>query len=128
MGCPLLICEVFVVATKTVHKAPASASSSSTRSAVGRRPLYQRSVRRWPWARLMREQLLCPVIPPGVSTRVRRGRTCAVQAERVARNNATFREANEGIAAKAQQLGLDAELIPFLCECVDERCTQQLPG
>jgi hypothetical protein len=32
-----------------------------------------------------------------------------------------FREANEGVAAKARELEL-AHPIPFLCECRDRRC------
>ncbi|HEY0415240.1 MAG TPA: hypothetical protein VGC78_02535 [Gaiellaceae bacterium] len=43
--------------------------------------------------------------------------------ERVARNDAIFREANERIAAAAGRLGLDAPL-PFLCECADPSCTE----
>jgi hypothetical protein len=41
-------------------------------------------------------------------------------AERVARNDATFRDANEKIRAAAE--GVEMERIPFLCECADERC------
>src|SRR6185437_10868514 len=44
-----------------------------------------------------------------------------VSAERVARNDATFREANEAIARSAA--GVDIERVPFICECADERCT-----
>jgi hypothetical protein len=42
-------------------------------------------------------------------------------AERVARNDATFRTANEQIGATARALGI--EHVPFICECADERCT-----
>jgi hypothetical protein len=45
-------------------------------------------------------------------------------AERVARNNMTFREANEGIRAKADEYGAPMERLPFLCECAEESCTQ----
>jgi hypothetical protein len=38
----------------------------------------------------------------------------------VARNDATFREANEGIAASAAEAELDD--VPFICECADPRC------
>lgn len=41
-------------------------------------------------------------------------------AERVARNDATFRQANEVIEAAAQDS--DVEPVPFLCECAAERC------
>jgi hypothetical protein len=54
-----------------------------------------------------------------------------VSAERIARNDATFREANERIrvVAEATELGDDA-LLPFLCECADLQCTTilQLTG
>ena len=43
-------------------------------------------------------------------------------AERVARNEATFRDANERIAALAGALGRE-EPLPVLCECADTRCT-----
>lgn len=42
--------------------------------------------------------------------------------ERIARNDATFREANERIAAAATEMSLDGEA-PFLCECADPQCT-----
>lgn len=45
-------------------------------------------------------------------------------AERVARNDAIFREANENIRAAAVSMQLDeSEQLPFLCECADESCT-----
>jgi hypothetical protein len=47
-------------------------------------------------------------------------------AERVAKNDAAFRDANEGIEESAQRLGLEEGLVPFLCECADERCTEIL--
>jgi hypothetical protein len=52
--------------------------------------------------------------------------TEAVTAERVARNDAIFREANEGIrAVAAAATGLqDDDLLPFLCECADVHCTE----
>ncbi len=43
-------------------------------------------------------------------------------AERVARNDATFREANERISATAERQEMVDE-IPFLCECAEEACT-----
>lgn len=51
----------------------------------------------------------------------------AKSAERVALNDAAFREANEQINDVAQSLDrADADLLPFLCECADERCTDVL--
>lgn len=48
-----------------------------------------------------------------------------VTAERVARNEATFREANEGIRAVAAQTELAThDLVPFICECAEIRCTE----
>ena len=43
-------------------------------------------------------------------------------AERVAHNNAVFREANERIQGAAEAYGLDG-FLPFLCECPDPTCT-----
>lgn len=45
-----------------------------------------------------------------------------ISAERVALNDATFRNANEMIEERAESL--DFEPAPFLCECADETCTQ----
>lgn len=45
-----------------------------------------------------------------------------MSAERVALNDATFRNANEGIEEKAESLDVDP--IPFLCECADMTCTE----
>lgn len=48
-----------------------------------------------------------------------------VSAEKVARNNAAFRGANEEIAVAAEEHGLDdGRPIPFICECSDPRCTE----
>jgi hypothetical protein len=47
-----------------------------------------------------------------------------VDAERVARNDATFRAANERIDATADQLGVESA--PFICECADTSCTTVL--
>jgi hypothetical protein len=44
-------------------------------------------------------------------------------AERVGRNDATFRAANERIEKSALAFEFGAERIPFICECADERCT-----
>jgi hypothetical protein len=47
-----------------------------------------------------------------------------VDAERVAKNDATFRAANERIEAAADQLGVTSA--PFICECADTNCTDVL--
>jgi hypothetical protein len=44
-------------------------------------------------------------------------------AERVARNDAIFREANEGIRDSAERHGMN-EQVPFLCECPQPTCTE----
>jgi hypothetical protein len=45
-------------------------------------------------------------------------------AEKIARNNSAFREANERIASAAVGHGLaERGPLPFLCECSDPRCT-----
>jgi hypothetical protein len=43
--------------------------------------------------------------------------------ERIARNDATFRAANERIAESAVEHEM-GERIPFICECADPNCTQ----
>jgi hypothetical protein len=43
-------------------------------------------------------------------------------AERVARNNAIFREANESIGEAARDHRFD-QPVPFICECADPACT-----
>jgi hypothetical protein len=43
--------------------------------------------------------------------------------ERAAKNEATFRRANEILEEKAGDLGFGEERTPYLCECEDERCT-----
>ena len=45
-------------------------------------------------------------------------------AERIARNDSIFRDANEQINAKATEVGTDEkQAVPFICECADEHCT-----
>lgn len=44
-------------------------------------------------------------------------------AERVARNDAIFREANEGIGAAAQEYSIEGPL-PFICECAEPTCQE----
>ena len=48
-----------------------------------------------------------------------------VTQERVARNEALFREANEGIQEAASTYEV-LERIPFICECTDESCRELL--
>jgi hypothetical protein len=43
--------------------------------------------------------------------------------ERIARNHAIFRTANDGISASAEEWEPESR-IPFLCECADERCRE----
>ena len=45
-------------------------------------------------------------------------------AERIARNDATFRAANEGIERAARALEFEGELVPFICECAAEDCAE----
>ena len=52
-------------------------------------------------------------------------------AERVALNDARFRDSNEELRAAAISLGFESDaLTPFLCECADLGCTEvvQLTG
>jgi len=44
--------------------------------------------------------------------------------ERVARNDALFRESNEKIADVAESIETDLPRVPFICECADRACTQ----
>src|SRR5512132_132004 len=46
--------------------------------------------------------------------------------ERIAKNDATFRDANERIAAAAGAYGLDFP-VPFICERADPTCSQIVP-
>src|SRR4051812_16355009 len=43
--------------------------------------------------------------------------------ERAARNQSTFRRANEAIAERAAELTVDESVVPFICECPDPGCT-----
>lgn len=43
--------------------------------------------------------------------------------ERAARNDATFRDANERIRDKAEEYNLQSP-IPIICECADPTCTR----
>jgi hypothetical protein len=44
--------------------------------------------------------------------------------ERIKANNARFRDANETIRDKADELGAEMHVIPFLCECPVETCVE----
>jgi hypothetical protein len=44
--------------------------------------------------------------------------------EHAARNEATFRLANEGLEEKAAELGFGQARTPYLCECEDPACTK----
>jgi hypothetical protein len=44
--------------------------------------------------------------------------------ERVAKNDAMFRDANKQIAAVAAQQEITEPALPFLCECADVGCTE----
>lgn len=46
-------------------------------------------------------------------------------AERIARNDDTFRSANEKIRESAERYGF-ADPVPFLCECADPTCSELL--
>jgi|ERR671912_2890349 hypothetical protein len=50
-----------------------------------------------------------------------------ISAERVARNDARFREANEQLQEAAESLGFEPDArTPYLCECADLGCTMVL--
>jgi hypothetical protein len=44
--------------------------------------------------------------------------------ERIAKNNATFRDANEKIRARVGEYDPPMERLPFICECASEQCTE----
>ena len=46
--------------------------------------------------------------------------------ERIARNQATFRDANQRIVGAAGDIGVDPASVPFICECARESCTDVL--
>lgn len=50
----------------------------------------------------------------------------SISAERVARNDAVFREANENINDAARALLEEGKPLPVICECADESCSQLL--
>ena len=47
-------------------------------------------------------------------------------AERAARNETLFRNANERIEERRAHLGVDAARTPFVCECEEETCNAVL--
>src|SRR4051812_42627643 len=47
-----------------------------------------------------------------------------VSAERAARNESVFRDANERIEQRLEELSLSDGRSPFLCECEDPLCTR----
>jgi hypothetical protein len=47
-----------------------------------------------------------------------------IEAEKIARNEALFREVNERIAETAERF--DADEARFLCECAEPTCTERL--
>lgn len=50
--------------------------------------------------------------------------TAGFSVERIARNDATFREANDGILSIADDQFEDDERVPFVCECADPNCRE----
>ena len=50
-------------------------------------------------------------------------RTTAMSVERIARNDAIFREANERIREFAETSDIETPL-PFICECADPECRE----
>jgi hypothetical protein len=53
-------------------------------------------------------------------------RVVARSAEQRAKNESTFREANEKLEDRVVELALTEERTPYLCECDDPRCTEIL--
>jgi hypothetical protein len=58
-----------------------------------------------------------------VSAMARNEETATPSEERAARNEVLFREANEKLGEKRQELDIGG-LTPFLCECGDPSCTE----
>lgn len=46
--------------------------------------------------------------------------------ERIARNDDTFRQANQRVAQTAAGLMVEDEAVPFICECADEECYEMV--
>ncbi|MFL5916966.1 MAG: hypothetical protein ACJ752_15200 [Gaiellaceae bacterium] len=49
--------------------------------------------------------------------------TAGLSAERIGRNDAIFRNANEGISEAAEAAGIEDQ-VPFVCECADPACRE----
>ena len=49
--------------------------------------------------------------------------TAGLSAERIGRNDAIFRHANEGISDVAEAEGIE-DRVPFICECADPACNE----
>jgi hypothetical protein len=49
--------------------------------------------------------------------------TAGLSAERIARNDAIFRNANEGISEAAEAVEME-DRVPFICECADPACRE----
>jgi len=58
-------------------------------------------------------------MPAGVA-----GGDADMTAERIARNDSLFREANEELRRQAARHGFDPQGVPFICECADPGCTE----
>jgi hypothetical protein len=52
--------------------------------------------------------------------------TAGLSAERIGRNDAIFRNANESIRQMAEAEGFDDQ-VPFICECADPACRELIP-
>jgi hypothetical protein len=52
--------------------------------------------------------------------------TAGLSAERIGRNDAIFRNANENISNFAEYAGFEAP-VPFICECADPTCADIVP-
>jgi hypothetical protein len=48
------------------------------------------------------------------------------RARRIAENESLYRDANEKIAARAEEAGAKAARIPFICECFARSCEERL--
>jgi len=53
--------------------------------------------------------------------------TAGLSAERIARNDAIFRHANEQIEAAAEAQEMEDRVVPFICECADPACRELIP-
>lgn len=50
-----------------------------------------------------------------------------MSSERIRANNSRFKAANETIRDKVEEIGVDIDRIPFLCECPVEDCVAIVP-